>query len=630
MDKKPQKSVIYPKVRLKDVLRAFWRGVRPQKWVLFLLIFLMICTSILSAIVPIFYQKFFDVVSPAEYLTLQNRAEVANSLMQIILQILVLNSVLWVGWRLATFANNLYQTKSIALLKQQSYDYLMQHSYSFFTNNFAGSLVQKVNRFARAFERLSDRLTWELLPLVIRTATIIIVIYSVNKLISLIVLVWAIIFIIFNVVLSKWKLKYDIQVAATDSKTTGYLADTIANQNTVQLFGGFIFESLGYKKVTNEQAKLTKFTWDLDALIEAGQSFLSFAMQFLLFFFAIKYWQQGVITVGIFVLFQVYLINLIDQLWGFNRIVRDFYQGYADAKEMVEIALLPHEIKDIPAAKELIVNDGKIEFKDFSFAFNQTREVIEKVNFEIKAGEKVALVGPSGAGKTTFVRLLLRLYSPTAGKILIDGQDISKTTQESLRKNISMVPQDPILFHRTLAENIAYGKRGSSIDEIKKAAELAHCDEFIKDLPYGLETFVGERGIKLSGGERQRVAIARAILKNAPILVLDEATSSLDSNSEMLIQDALNNLMKDKTTIVIAHRLSTIQKMDRIIVVDSGKILEQGSHNELLKKRGSLYKKLWELQAGGFLKSETDETEEDDEESDEGEEEHSEAKLVNF
>ena len=243
------------------------------------------------------------------------------------------------------------------------------------------------------------------------------------------------------------------------------------------------------------------------------------------------------------------------------------------------------------------------------------------------------MIGPSGAGKTTFVRLLLRLYSPTAGKILIDGQDITEATQESLRKNISMVPQDPILFHRTLAQNIAYGKRGVSIEEIKEAAALAHCDEFIKDLPYGLDTYVGERGIKLSGGERQRITIARAILKNAPILILDEATSSLDSHSEMLIQDALENLMKSKTTIVIAHRLSTIQKMDRIIVVDQGKIIEQGNHKELLENENSLYKKLWELQAGGFLKDEDNGETEESEENEESEDEeisNRQTKLVNF
>ena len=320
-------------------------------------------------------------------------------------------------------------------------------------------------------------------------------------------------------------------------------------------------------------------------------------------------------------------------MWGFTRLVRDMYQGYADAKEMVEIIKLPHEIKDAPGSKDLAVESGQIEFKDLTFSFNKTRKVLNDINLTIKPGEKVALVGPSGAGKTTFVRLLLRLYSATSGEILIDGQDISKITQESLRKNISMVPQDPILFHRTLAENIAYGKRGASKKEIENAANLAHCDEFIKDLPQGLDTFVGERGIKLSGGERQRVAIARAILKNAPILVLDEATSSLDSNSEMLIQDALNNLMQNKTVIVIAHRLSTIQKMDKIIVVDDGRIIEQGSHSELLKNEYSLYKKLWELQAGGFLKSEPDEPEEESEEDDEDENDEdwvAGAKMVNY
>lgn len=628
---KAQKIIVYPQVRLKDVFAGFWRGIKPQKWWLFVLAGAIILGNVVVIIIPLFYKQFFDIIS-----THGSVAVLAPQLFKIILYIAGFNGIFWIFYRIATLANNYYEPKVMANLKQQSYEHMMLHSYSFFVNNFAGSLVQKVNRFARAFERITDDLIWSLLPLFVRVVAIFIIVFFINKWIAFVVLIWTIVFLSFNVIFSRWKLKYDIKAAEVDSLATGYLADTITNQNTIQFFNGFLFEFLGYKKITDEQAKTTRFAWNLDAVIEGGQAFLSFAIEFILFFYAIKYWQQGLITIGVFVLLQAYVINIISQLWGFTRIVRDVYQSYADSKEMVEILMLSHEIKDKPGAKELTAGKGEIKFEDLSFNFNETRKVLENINLVIAHGEKVALVGPSGAGKTTFVRLLLRLYSPTSGKILIDGQNIAEVTQESLRKNISMVPQDPILFHRTLAENVAYGKRDATKKEIENAAKLAHCDEFIKNLPFGFDTFVGERGIKLSGGERQRVAIARAILKNAPILVLDEATSSLDSNSEMLIQDALNNLMAEKTTIVIAHRLSTIQKMDRIIVIDQGKILEQGSHTDLLEKENSLYKKLWELQAGGFLKQEEDEDTEDtedvgqEESDDEDSQKPGQAKLANF
>jgi ATP-binding cassette subfamily B protein len=623
------KKKISEDVKAKDVWLAFWAGIKPQKWQLIFLLLSIIVANIVSVITPLFYKQFFDIITGGK-----NPSEIAGQLFLIIFYIASLNGLFWLLYRVATILNVIFEPGVMARLKQQSYDYLMQHSYSFFANSFAGSLVQKVNRFARAFERMTDDLAWNLLPLAVRVVSIFLVVLFINKWIAFVILIWTVIFLSFNILFSRWKLKYDIKVAEIDSKATGYLADTIGNQNTVQLFNGFEFESKGYKKVTGQQAKALTFAWSLDSVIEGVQALLSFGIEFVLFYFAIKYWEQGIITVGVFVLLQAYVINIISQLWGFTRLVRDVYQSYADSKEMVEILLLSHEIKDIPQAKELNIksaNSGaEIKFENLSFSFNQTRKVLENVNLEIKPGEKIALVGPSGAGKTTFVRLLLRLYSASAGKILIDGQDIVACTQESLRKNISMVPQDPILFHRTLAENIAYGKKDASKQEIENAAQLAHCDEFIKNMPQGLETYVGERGIKLSGGERQRVAIARAILKNAPILILDEATSSLDSNSEALIQDALNNLMKNCTTIVIAHRLSTIQKMDRIIVVDNGKIVEQGGHAELLKKRNSLYRTLWKMQAGGFLNEECDISDEEDFDEQGETQEGVSAKMVNF
>ena len=591
-----QKNIIYPKVTIFDVFKAFWKGMRPQAGWVYFLIFSIIAANVASVIVPIFYKRFFDVIVQSG-----SKDLVARQLLLIIFSIAFFNFLNWLFYRFATLANIKYQMSTIARLKQQAYEYVLGHSYSFFTNNFVGSLVQKVNRFARAFERLSDNVVWNVLPLAVKLTTIFIVVWFINAAMAMVIMVWACVFLIFNIVFSNWKLKYDIRVARVDSKATGYLADTLTNQNTISLFNKSSYESEGFKSVTNEQAKLTRFTWGLDAFIEGGQHFLGAAIELALFLFALSYWQKGVISVGVFVLLSAYIVDLIHQLWGFTRMVRDTYQSYADAKEMVEIMKLPHEIVDVPNAGELKVGKGEIEFRELHFSFNETRKVLENVQVAIKPGERVALIGPSGAGKTTFVRLLLRLYAPTSGKILIDGQDIAKVTQSSLRNNISMVPQDPVLFHRTLAQNIAYGKPRASKSEIEKAAKLAHCDEFIKTLPYGLETLVGERGIKLSGGERQRVAIARAILKNAPILVLDEATSSLDSHSEMLIQDALNTLMAGKTTLVIAHRLSTIQKMDRIIVIDNGKIVEEGSHSALLQKENSLYRKLWTLQAGGVL-----------------------------
>ena len=280
--------------------------------------------------------------------------------------------------------------------------------------------------------------------------------------------------------------------------------------------------------------------------------------------------------------------------------VRSFYEALADSNEMTEILTTPHEVEDAPGAKLLKIKSGGIEFQNVNFKYEQAANVLQNFNLQIAPGERVALIGPSGGGKSTIVKLLMRFTDVQGGEILIDGQNIAKVTQDSLRQNISLVPQEPMLFHRTLMSNIRYGKPGASDEQVIEAAKLAHAHEFISKLPQGYKTFVGERGIKLSGGERQRVAIARAILKNAPILVLDEATSSLDSESEHFIQDALKNLMENKTVIVIAHRLSTIMQMDRIIVLENGKITEQGKHEELIKAKEGTYQKLWQIQAGGF------------------------------
>lgn len=586
---------IYPPVSKMDVVKEFWKSTRLYKGSLFLVITGVIIGSVTQVVTPLYYKDFFNALSSGA-----DSESIVPTLISIVFTILWINLTAWIGWRIATFANNYFQNMVMTSLKQRAFDYLIKHSYSFFTNSFTGGLTQRINRYARAYERLTDRVIWNIIPLVVRVVGATLAIWVINQFIAIALFVWVIVFILVNYIFARFKLKYDIARAEADSNTTAALSDSISNHNTIQLFSGFRKESQRFKDVTHEQALITKKSWDLGATVDSAQAALIFAIEFFAFYFAIRYWNDGLIGIGGFVMIQVYLIGLGGQLWDFGRIVRDFYEGFADAKEMVEIIALPHGVKDIPQAKTLKAEHGELELKDVVYGFNQTRTVINGVNLHIKSGQKVALVGPSGAGKSTLVRLLFRLYDVQGGAILIDGQNIKDITQESLHEAISFVPQDPTLFHRTLMENIRYGKKDATDEEVIRAAQLAHCDEFIKELPLGYKTFVGERGIKLSGGERQRVAIARAILKNAPVLVLDEATSSLDSHSESLIQDALEQLMKGKTTIVIAHRLSTIRKMDRIVVLQDGKVIEDGNHDELLIKEG-MYQKLWNLQAGGFI-----------------------------
>lgn len=588
----------YPKVGVLDILRAMWAGIRPQEWLFFVGVSaFLIDQTLRAAAVPLYYKQLFDTLTaPGE-----NIQSLIPALLGIVLTIAGFNLARLILRRVGDFSVSSLEAQTMARLRQTAFDYLIHHSHGFFGNNFTGSLVQRISRFARGLERLIDTIAFNLIPLFVTIVSAIIVTWNTEKTLSYIIIIWVSVFLVCNLVFSLWRLKYNIKSAEADSKTTGTLADIIANHTEVSLFAAFPFESKNVKKVTRDQANITQFTWNLGNAFDAVQAFLIFLAEFLIFYYGVKLWGQGIVTVGTLVLAQVYVLQLSNQLWDFGRIVRTLYEVFADSKEMVEIMALPHEVKDIQNARTLKVTAGLIEFKDVTFTFEQTRTVLEHVNLSIGGGQKVAFVGPSGAGKTTFVRLLLRLYDVSGGGIFIDGQNTREVTLESLHTNIAMVPQDPILFHRTLLENIRYGRPSATDAEVKEAARLAHCDEFISSFPEGYETYVGERGVKLSGGERQRVAIARAILKNAPILILDEATSSLDSHSELLIQDALENLMKGKTTIVIAHRLSTIRKMDRIIVVDNGAVSEDGSHDELLKNPNSLYRKLWELQAGGFM-----------------------------
>ncbi len=580
----------------KLTLTIFWRHAMKYKWRLLLLVIFIVLSSTAAILIPLYYKQFFDVLAVPG-----TAEETRNSLIEILKWIAILQLIQWIFWRIATFLNAKFQPQVMKDLNMTCFTYLHKHSFNFFNSNFVGSLVKRVNRFSDAFENMADNICWFLLRLVVNIIAVLIVLFNRRPELGAVMVIWIVVFLTVNWLLTKYKFTYDVQRSEAETKATGVLADTITNQANVKLFNGYTREVGLYDKAVEKVRTLRQFTWTLDNIFEGVQAGLMVALELGMFYVAIGFWQTGVLTTGDFVLIQAYLLTLFDQVWNFGRTIRSIYQKMADAEEMTEILDKEHEIVDVHKAKELVVKKGMIEFKELSFFYHQTRKVINHFDLTITPHEKIALVGSSGAGKSTIIKLLLRQHDVTSGKIMIDGQNIAKVTQDSLWNSVGFVPQEPILFHRTLMENIRYGKPDATDEDVIQAAKLAHCHEFISGFPEHYKTFVGERGLKLSGGERQRVAIARAILRNAPILVLDEATSSLDSESERFIQEALDTLMKGKTVIVIAHRLSTIMKMDRIIVMEAGSIIEEGTHGKLVKKPKGTYRKLWELQVGGFM-----------------------------
>jgi len=573
----------------KKTLQIYWKHTKRRKIPVVLFFLFVIISSTLSLIPPIFLKDFFNILSNGDV----SQSAHLITLLGIIIGLSLTN---WLFRRAEELTSNVYKNYIMVDISQTAFAYLHGHSVSFFNDNFVGSLVKKVKRFIAGYDRLGSILAWDLTPILVTIIFVFTVLVRTNVFFGVAVIIYAIVMIGFNLIFSKYKLKYDEQRTAAQSRWTGHIADTITNHINVKFFNGKKRELAKYTEIENDVRRLNTFTWQLGDLNQAGQSLIIIFLEMALFFWAIHLWKQGNISVGDFILIQAYVIELAHRFWGIGRVIRDFYESIADANEMTEILMLPHEIIEKKNATALTVEKPEIIFDHVSFHYNKTRKVINDITLTIKAKESIALVGPSGAGKSTIIKLLMRMHDTTKGKIMISGQKINNVTTESLWENISYVPQSPILFHRTLLDNISYGRPDATQKEIMAAAKAAYCDEFIEQFPDKYETLVGERGVKLSGGERQRIAIGRAILRNAPILILDEATSSLDSRSEQLIQEALKTLMKDKTVIVIAHRLSTIMKMDRIIVIEHGMITEQGTHKQLLKKKTGAYHKLWELQ----------------------------------
>lgn len=577
-----------------SVLRAYWHAAAKYPWLLVLVIAGGVTLQLSTLAAPWFLKDFFNLLAAGD----PSKA-VVHSMAVLLGFVALMYAIEWVGRRIQSLSTMILETRVMKDLLVQTFEYLLRHSYNFFISRFAGSLTHRVSRFSRAFETLFDSIVLSFFPTALFVLGAVVILGHRSMLLGATLLLWVICFVLFQTYVSLLRQPLRITRSEAETKVTAVLADAISNQPTISLFSGVKHEAGLFRTTVEYWRAATKRAWFADDFTWAAIGIFIVIIEVGLLYGGLLLWERGLLTVGDFVLIQSYLIVTFDRLVAINRELRRFYDAFADAAEMVAILEMPHEVKDIRGAKKLAVTEGEVWFDDVTFGFHAD-SILRDLNVTIAGGERVALVGPSGAGKTTVTKLLLRLYDLKGGEIRIDGQNIASVTQDSLRDNIAFVPQEPILFHRTLMENIRYGRRDATDEEVMEAAKKAHCHEFIEKLPQKYETYVGERGVKLSGGERQRVAIARAILKNAPLLVLDEATSSLDSESEALIQDALEVLMQGKTVVVIAHRLSTIMKMDRIIVMEAGSIVAQGTHLELINQPG-LYQKLWSIQAGGFL-----------------------------
>ncbi|TSC68540.1 MAG: ATP-binding cassette, subfamily B, bacterial [Parcubacteria group bacterium Gr01-1014_56] len=580
--------------KTRAIVKIFWRHTKKYPVIFALAVLGGVVAQAAHVIGPLFIRDLFNLLATPPSSTTQ-----LAFLVPIAFYTLV-SLIGWAGGRLEMWLGYTIIAKVMADLTKEAFRNLIRHSYQFFSSSFAGALTRRVGRFSNAYENLYYSIVTQVFQAFLYVVGVSGVLFYRNWVLGAIVIFWVILFITLQWWLARWQQPLRLARAEEDSKVTATLADSISNQNTITLFAGSSYEEKIVGTAADRFRAAQLHSWNLNALIYGIQGLLAIALNVGMLWVGVLYWQQGLLTIGDLVLIQAYVFGLFDYVWNLGRQFHIIYTSLADASEMVEILETPFGVKNAPDAKEFKIKSGELWFDDISFYFNEGRAVLKNFNLMIKPGEKIALVGPSGAGKTTLTKLLLRLYDVQSGRIMIDRQNIAEVTQDSLRETVAFVPQEPILFHRTLKENIRYGRRNASDEEVIEAAKKANCHDFISALPLKYETLVGERGIRLSGGERQRVAIARAILKNAPILVLDEATSSLDSESEALIQDALAVLMQGKTVIVIAHRLSTIMKMDRIVVLENGKSVAEGTHEELLN-HGGLYHKLWSIQAGGFI-----------------------------
>lgn len=584
------------KATYKDIFSFSWSYWKRRKnlgfWALFFFT--------ISTLVDVFFPTYVGALVDSFTGNFNENKEEALNLIAIVLGLsIIFFAARWIAFRIY----NHYECRSMRDILIEALEKVQRFSTDWHSNNFAGATVRKITRARTAFEMFEDTLVLGFFPAAIILFGISIMLIIALPVVGLFVFVAASTYCALSILIAVKLLSPRYRLSAlSDTKVGAVAADIVSCNPTVKTFGTEKQEDAVFKKTAEDWRIKTLHSYVFANDMNALQNMLSFFMLAGMLFLTFLQWQKGQATPGdiTMVITSFFMIN--GYLREIGRHAEHMQKSMSDMEDVVYFWKTGIAVKDKPDATELIAKDGDIVFDDITFGYkNQGDPLYQDFSIHIRSGEKVALVGHSGSGKSTFVKLLQRLHDIQDGEILVDDRNIADVTQSSLRQTIALVPQDPILFHRTLADNIAYAKPEASQDEIIAAAKKAYAHDFIEALPQGYDTLVGERGIKLSGGERQRVAIARAILSDAPILILDEATSSLDSISEHYIQMALKELMKGRTTITIAHRLSTIKDVDRILVFDQGHVVEQGTHAELLENSESHYKELYEMQILGLI-----------------------------
>jgi len=589
---------------VRAVLLFVYSHWQRQGWRAWLVVFAMIAATLTEILVPLFAGQLVDAVSASAGLA------PSDILQQALLPFGAIVLLGLAGLVLRTGAIVLVVKLTLGVMSdigQDAFFRIQRLSSDWHANHFAGSTVRKVSRGMNAIDSLHDTLLIALLPSVMVLLGSAVLLGWRWPAMGLVVAGSAVAYLTLTAALSLcWVAPAARLANSWDSRMGGALADAIGSNAVVKAFGAEAREDARLAALVGRWRQRTRRFWLRGTVSEAAQGTALQVMRALVIGMVLWFWWQGRATPGdvAYVLTMFFVVQGYLRDVGYH--VHALQRAVNEMEEVVAIHDQPMEIEDRPDARPLRITRGEIRFENVDFHYGRHLAPLYRgLSVTIRAGERVGLVGRSGSGKTTFVKLIQRLYEPADGRILIDGQEIDRLTQASLRAQIAVVQQEPILFHRSLFENIAYARwetgAGIGLGEVRAAAALANADEFIMRLPKGYATTVGERGVKLSGGERQRVALARAFFADAPILILDEATSSLDSESEALVQDAMERLMEGRTAIIIAHRLSTVRAVDRILVFDGGRIVEDGSHDELMRRKDGVYRRLFERQAEGLI-----------------------------